>query len=96
MGVRVTDWRCGNGQCTGAVLAKSVSLESGWVERKCRKCGQVAHIGDRRGNEAAVELKCQGTAHRHTLAMGSTHWRGIAVIYCDRCKTDSAITPASP
>lgn len=96
MGVRITDWRCANPRCTAPVLAKAVRLESGWLERKCRKCGRVAHAGDERGDEATVELRCTPvTEHTHLLAVASANWRGTATIACDRCKTETNLTPAS-
>ena len=93
--VRVIDWRCSNGSCNGAVLANVVNVETGWIERKCRKCGWTAHVGSERGKEAEVEIKCSGSSgHRHTLARASSNWRGTVTIWCDRCKTESVI-PAS-
>ena len=91
--VRVIDWRCSN--CNGAILARSVNVESGWIERKCRKCGRTAHVGAERGKETDVEVKCSGASgHTHTLARASKDWRGTVTIWCDRCKTESTI-PAS-
>lgn len=97
MGVKITQWRCSNGRCNGSLLASVVDIEAGWIERKCRRCGKVSHVGVERGNEAAVDLKCKpGKQHRHTLAQASTNWRGRISITCDRCKTESTITPDSP
>ena len=96
MAVVVTDWRCSSGACNGAALARRVSLDAGWIERKCRKCGRIAHVGERRGGEQVVMLKCGGeSGHRHILAQASATWTGSVTIYCERCKHEHTLTPAS-
>lgn len=96
MAVRLTDCRCGGVGCTGPLLAKVIDVRSGWIERKCRKCGKVLHVGNaRRDGEPTIKLRCGGTEHRHPLAFASADWRGTATVYCDRCKTQNTLTPAS-
>lgn len=97
MSVRLTDVRCGGVGCNGVLLAKSIDARSGWVARECRKCGNVLHVGNqRRDSEPTIKLRCDGASgHRHTLAIASADWTGSAVIFCDRCKNQNTLTPAS-
>jgi len=94
--VRVIEWRCSNGSCNGAILANVVNVESGWIERKCRKCGKTAHVGTERGREPAIDVKCNGdSGYTHVIALASNNWRGAITIRCDRCKTESTIHAAT-
>lgn len=69
----------------GVRLAMHIEIRSGWVERKCRKCGETFHAGARRGAGNIIVLQCAGV-RRHVIGEASGDWTGSYTTACNSCR----------